>query len=66
MFGLPPGDKTADGLTDEQPLRLDGIDRDEFCSLLKYLYPRYVIDLYGPVDADACLARAEVSKDRFV
>ncbi|KAG5219781.1 atp-dependent helicase [Salix suchowensis] len=40
MFDLPTGDKTPDGLTDEQPLRLDGIDRDEFSSLLEYLYPR--------------------------
>lgn len=45
MFDLPPGDKTPDGLTDDQPLRLDGIDRVEFSRLLKYLYPRYVIDL---------------------
>lgn len=42
MFDLPPGDKTPDGLTDDQPLRLDGIDRVEFSRLLKYLYPRSI------------------------
>ncbi|KAL4266105.1 BTB domain-containing protein [Pleurotus pulmonarius] len=52
MFDLPPGDETPDGLTDEQPLRLDGIDRVEFCSLLKYLYPR---GIEGP----RCLTLAE-------
>ncbi|KAF4598783.1 hypothetical protein EYR38_007191 [Pleurotus pulmonarius] len=53
MFDLPPGDETPDGLTDEQPLRLDGIDRVEFCSLLKYLYPSRGIE--GP----RCLTLAE-------
>ncbi|KAF9487527.1 hypothetical protein BDN71DRAFT_1369606, partial [Pleurotus eryngii] len=40
MFDLPLGDKRADGLTDEQPLRLDGIDHANSRHLLKYLYPR--------------------------
>ncbi|KAJ8697067.1 hypothetical protein PTI98_006875 [Pleurotus ostreatus] len=40
MFGFPSGDATPDRLTDEQPLRLDDIDRVDFCNLLKYLYPK--------------------------
>ncbi|KAG9221270.1 hypothetical protein CCMSSC00406_0008895 [Pleurotus cornucopiae] len=40
MFDFPSGDATPDRLTDEQPLRLDDIDRVDFCNLLKYLYPK--------------------------
>ncbi|KAL4257871.1 hypothetical protein AB1N83_011241 [Pleurotus pulmonarius] len=40
MFDLPSGNATPDGLSDEQPLRLDGIDGVDFCNLLKYLYPK--------------------------
>ena len=37
MFDLPLGDKRADGLTDEQPLRVD------FRLFLKYLYPMLAV-----------------------
>ncbi|KDQ28309.1 hypothetical protein PLEOSDRAFT_1014302, partial [Pleurotus ostreatus PC15] len=56
MFDLPPGDKTPDGLTDEQPLRLDGIDRVEFSSLLEYLYPSRGIERPLPLTLAEWLA----------
>ena len=34
LLGLP-GDEMSQGVTDQQPLRLDGIDTSEFRSLLK-------------------------------
>ncbi|KAG9221266.1 hypothetical protein CCMSSC00406_0008899 [Pleurotus cornucopiae] len=40
MSDLPLGEKRADGLTDEQPLRLDGVEQADFRHFLKYLYPR--------------------------
>lgn len=42
MFKLPQNpDTTADGLSDDQPLRLEGIKRDDFRQLLRVMYPRY-------------------------
>ncbi|KAF4600018.1 hypothetical protein EYR40_007124 [Pleurotus pulmonarius] len=40
MFDLPLGENRADGLTDKQPLRLDGVEQADFRHFLKYLYPR--------------------------
>lgn len=41
MFLLPPPDSSViDGLTDEQPLRLDHILREDFRQLLKVFYPQ--------------------------
>lgn len=33
----PQGEEISDGLTDQQPLRLDGVDAAEFRSLLKVM-----------------------------
>ena len=42
MFQMPIAqDGTADGLTKEQPIRLDGIKRDDFRQLLRIMYPRW-------------------------
>jgi hypothetical protein len=41
MFLLPPPDSSViDGLTDEQPLRLDHILKEDFRQLLKVFYPQ--------------------------
>lgn len=41
MFLLPPPDSTVvDGLTDEQPLRLDHILKEDFRQLLRVFYPQ--------------------------
>lgn len=43
MFKLPvPENAVADGSRDESPLRLDGVKKDDFCQLLKVLFPRSV------------------------
>jgi len=40
MFTLPPGQETGiDGLSDDRPLLLEGIKRDDFRSFLRALYP---------------------------
>lgn len=40
MFDLPVSESTtADGLTEEQPLRLDGIEKKDFRRLLEVMYP---------------------------
>ena len=42
MFKLPQNpDIAADGLSDDQPLRLEGVKSDEFRQLLRVMYPRY-------------------------
>jgi hypothetical protein len=45
MFKLPQNpDVGADGLSNNQPLRLDGIKMDDFRQLLRVMYPRYETD----------------------
>jgi hypothetical protein len=42
MFKLPQNpDIAADGLSDDQPLRLEGVKSDGFRQLLRVMYPRY-------------------------
>ena len=42
MFKLPQNpDVVADGLSNDQPLRLEGIKSDDFRQLLRVMYPRY-------------------------
>lgn len=42
MFKLPQTpDTAADGFSDDQPLRLEGIKSDDFRQLLRVMYPRY-------------------------
>ncbi len=44
MFTLPPGQETdIDGLSDDRPLLLEGIKRDDFRSFLRALYPPCVV-----------------------
>jgi hypothetical protein len=41
MFELPVADDTVpDGLTDEQPLRLEGVSEVDFRQLLRAMFPR--------------------------
>ena len=43
MFGLPIASGTVpDGLSDEQPLRLEGVSRADFVQLLRLMFPRRV------------------------
>lgn len=40
MFLLPPGTHTqVEGLTDEMPLRLEGVTKTDFKAFLKVLFP---------------------------
>jgi hypothetical protein len=40
MFSVPPGaSQSVDGLSDQQPLRLEGVSLIDFRCLLNYLYP---------------------------
>lgn len=42
MFKLPQNpDVAADGLSNDQPLRLEGVKSDDFRQLLRVMYPRY-------------------------
>lgn len=41
MFQLPvPESAIPDGMSDQQPLRLDGIAKKDFRQLLRTMYPR--------------------------
>jgi hypothetical protein len=43
MFGLPvPANTVTDGSGDENPLRLDGVKKDDFRQLLRVMFPRFV------------------------
>jgi hypothetical protein len=43
MFKLPIGEgMTPDGLTSEQPLRLEGITEADFTQLLRVMFPECV------------------------
>ena len=45
MFKLPQNpDVTVDGLSNDQPLRLEGVKSDDFRQLLRVMYPRYEMD----------------------
>ena len=56
MFLSPSGPATPEGHDKEHPIVLEGYKKDDFTSLLKVMYPRYVhvifiyIDLLLPVD----------------
>jgi len=44
MFLLPPGPgENTEGQDREHPIVLEGYKKDEFTSLLKVMYPRYVL-----------------------
>lgn len=46
MFKLPQNpDVVADGLSNDQPLRLDGVKSEDFRQLLRVMYPRYDTDI---------------------
>jgi hypothetical protein len=48
MFKLPQNpDVAADGLSNDQPLRLDGVKSQDFRQLLRVMYPRYETDRYA-------------------
>ena len=48
MFKLPQNpDAAADGLSNDQPLRLDGVKSQDFRQLLRVMYPRYERDRYA-------------------
>ena len=38
MFSLPQGDQAAEGDTDQKPIPLPGVKREEFEILLDYFY----------------------------
>lgn len=43
MFQLPvPSGRSPDGSSDQNPLRLDGIEKTDFLQLLKVMFPRSV------------------------
>lgn len=45
MFKLPQNpDVAADGLSNDQPLILDGVKSYDFRQLLRVMYPRYETD----------------------
>ena len=54
MFKLPvPEGEAPDGYSDQQPLRLDGIKKEDFRLLLKVLMPRSALRSLRPYD-DIC------------
>jgi hypothetical protein len=42
MFQLPVPSDGAEGVSDEQPLHLDGIKKKDFCLLLNAMFQRLV------------------------
>jgi hypothetical protein len=52
MFKLPQNpDVKADGLSNNQPLRLEGVKSDDFRQLLRVMYPRYETDHRNAISA---------------
>ena len=47
MFNLPSGSAAPkEGQDEEHPIVLEGYKKDEFTSLLKVMYPTYVIIIF--------------------
>jgi hypothetical protein len=43
MFAVPPGDKSVEGSSDENPLELKSIQKVDFQRLLRAMFPKWVI-----------------------
>jgi len=56
MFALPPTDEGIEGQSDDRPIHLEGVKKDDFKQLLKLLYPRYHRHLFEiiPVLNELC------------
>jgi hypothetical protein len=43
MFTVPPGDIPVEGSSDENPLKLESIQKVDFQRLLRAMFPEWVI-----------------------